>query len=35
MMGALGGAALGVAVAGDDDPARVTPAATAGAGIGM
>jgi hypothetical protein len=35
MMGALGGAALGVAVAGDDDPTMVALAAAAGAGIGM
>ncbi len=35
MMGTLGGAALGVAVAGDDDPTMVALAATAGEGIGM
>ena len=35
MMGALGGAALGIAVAGDDDPTMVALAAAAGAGIGM
>jgi hypothetical protein len=35
MMGTLGGAALGVAVAGDDDPTMVALAAAAGAGIGM
>jgi hypothetical protein len=35
MMGALGGAALGIAIAGDDDPTMVALAAAAGAGLGM
>lgn len=35
MVGALGGAALGVAIAGDDDPEVVALAAVAGAGLGM
>lgn len=34
MLGALGGAALGVALAGDDDPAMVALAAIAGASLG-
>ncbi len=35
MLGAVGGAALGVALAGDSDPTMVALAALAGAGLGM